>query len=138
MTKTCRKCGTAFSEDLSTCPVCKTAIIPNQKESNDPQVTASYAFLKTQLELVTLKSRTITSLLFFFVGLTGLGFFYLQFKRIGWITLILSTVILSVIWLAFPSLGFIFSLALFLLQTAAALYYLFVPDAKDGRGELLK
>jgi hypothetical protein len=138
MTKTCRKCGTAFSEDLTTCPVCKTVIIqeePNQPASN---VTASYAFLKDSLELVTLKSRHLTSLFFFLLGFTGLGFFYLKKKTIGLITLFVSVSLLTIAWFWLPNIAFEISLGMFLIQTIIALYYLFNPDAKDGRGELLK
>jgi hypothetical protein len=139
MTKTCRKCGTAFSEDLSTCPVCKTAlIVRGQTVEVDGGVTASYAALKDQLELVSLKSRYLVSGLFFLLGFTGIGFFYLQRRRLGWITLGLSLFALTVSWLLSWQSGFYTSLIIFLMQTLAGFYFLFYPDAKDGRGELLK
>ena len=138
MTKTCRKCGTAFSDNLTLCPVCKTAIINAQNQEPSSNVTASYAFLKDQLELVTLKSRWLTSGLFFLLGVTGLGFFYLKKTRLGWLTLGISVLSLSLTWIVFPQVAFEVSLGFFLLQTIFALYYLFNPDAKDGRGELLK
>jgi hypothetical protein len=138
MTKTCRKCGTAFSDNLSTCPVCKTALINRDPTTEVSGVTASYAALKDQLELVTLKSRYLVSGLFFIIGFTGAGFFYLKKARLGWWTFILSISALSLAWLISLQIGFFTSLGLFLLQTLASFYFLFYPDAKDGRGELLK
>jgi TM2 domain-containing membrane protein YozV len=138
MTKTCRKCGTAFSDNLSTCPVCKTALIDRDPTTEVNGVTASYAALKDQLELVTLKSRYLVSALFFLVGFTGAGFFYLQKARLGWWTLLTSFSALTLAWLLSPQIGFFTSLGFFLLQTLASFYFLFYPDAKDGRGELLK
>jgi hypothetical protein len=38
----------------------------------------------------------------------------------------------------FPNQVFYGFLAWFILQTVMSLYYLFNPDAKDARGELLK
>jgi TM2 domain-containing membrane protein YozV len=138
MTKTCKKCGTAFSEDLSTCPVCKTAIITTEKEDANAHVTASYAFLKDKLELVSLKSRMLTSVLFFIFGFTGVGFFYLKKMKQAWLTLAFSSVSLPIFWFFLPDLAFMFTLGLFLVQTILAFSYWFNPDAKDGRGELLK
>ena len=135
MTKTCRKCGTAFTEDLNTCPVCKTAIIQTEKEN---PVTASYAALKDQLELVSLKSRWIVVLSFFLGGFIGLGWFYLGFNRRGIIHLGISFIITMLAITIFISEAFTLFLGLLIVQTVLALYYFFNPDAKDARGELLK
>lgn len=135
MTKTCRKCGTAFTENLNTCPVCKTAIVQTQAQN---QVTASYAALKDQLELVSLKSRWIVVLSFMLGGFIGLGWFYLGFQRRGLIHLA-TTLVFLILSLTFLSAeSFILFLGLLILQNVLALYYLFNPDAKDARGELLK
>ena len=135
MTKTCRKCGTAFTEDLNTCPVCKTAIIQAEKEN---PVTASYAALKDQLELVSLKSRWIVVFSFFLGGFIGLGWFYLGFNRRGIIHLGISFIITMLAITIFVSEAFTLFLGLLIVQTVLALYYFFNPDAKDARGELLK
>jgi TM2 domain-containing membrane protein YozV len=137
MTKTCRKCGTAFSDDLKTCPVCKTAIIVEPVAPNS-NVTASYAALKDQLELVSLQSRYLTSLLFFILGFLGIGWFYLGYRRLGILHLVISILSITLSWLIDPTLLFTVSLLLGVTQTIISLYYLFNPDAKDGRGELLK
>ncbi len=135
MTKTCRKCGTAFTEDLNTCPVCKTAIIQTEAQN---QVTASYAALKDQLELVSLKSRGIVVLTFMLGGFLGLGWFYLGFQRRGFIHLAITAVFLILSLTILSGESFIILLGLMIFQTVLALYYLFNPDAKDARGELLK
>ena len=135
MTKTCRKCGTAFTEDLKTCPVCKTAII--QTESAN-QVTASYAALKEQLELVSLKSRWISVLSFFFGGFLGIGWFYLGFQRRGFFHLGITSIIVILTFTFLSQYAFISYLGLMIFQTVLALFYFFNPDAKDARGELLK
>ncbi|MEN9819948.1 MAG: hypothetical protein RL379_726 [Bacillota bacterium] len=135
MTKTCRKCGTAFTEDLNTCPVCKTAIIQPAAEN---QVTASYAALKDQLELVSLKSRWIIVVTFILGGFLGLGWFYLGFQRRGLMHLGITALILILSLTVLSSETFLLFLGLMILQTVLALYYLFNPDAKDARGELLK
>ena len=137
MTKTCRKCGTAFSDDLKTCPVCKTAIIVDQPSANS-NVTASYAALRDQLELVSLKSRYASSLLFFLVGFLGIGWLYLGFRRMGLIHGLISVLSLTLSWLMDPTSLFTIGLLLAMTQTVLSLYYLFNPDAKDARGELLK
>jgi hypothetical protein len=137
MTKTCRKCGTAFSDDLKTCPVCKTAIIGEQVEAN-ANVTASYAALRDKLELVSLKSRYLTSFLFFIVGFLGMGWFYLGNRKLGFIHGLVSVVSLALSWVIEPSSVFTTGLLLAIGQTVLSLYYLFNPDAKDARGELLK
>jgi hypothetical protein len=137
MTKTCRKCGTAFSDQLKTCPVCKTAIIGEQVTPIS-NVTASYAALKDQLELVTLQSRYLTSLLFFILGFLGGGWFYLGYRRLGILHLFISGLSLTLSWLIDPRSLFSISLILGIAQTCLCLYYLFNPDAKDARGELLK
>jgi hypothetical protein len=135
MTKTCRKCGTAFTEDLNTCPVCKTAIIQPASEN---QVTASYAALKNQLELVSLKTRLIVVITFILGGFLGLGWFYLGFHRRGLIHLGVTAILLILSFTFLSNETFILFLGLMILQTVLALYYLFNPDAKDARGELLK
>lgn len=135
MTKTCRKCGTAFSDDLNTCPVCKTALIPFDPNANE-NVTASYAALKNQLELVSLKSRRVSSLLFLFFGFLGIGWFYLGFKNRGLIH-VLSFIFVSVLFFLIEWLYLSF-LFFGILQMILFMFYLFNPDAKDGRGELLK
>jgi TM2 domain-containing membrane protein YozV len=137
MTKTCRKCGTAFSDDLKTCPVCKTAII-GEKETPNSNVTASYAALRDQLELVSLKSRYLASLIFFIVGFLGIGWFYLGYRRLGLIHLVISVLAMSLSWLIDPASLFTIGLLLAIAQTVFSLYFLFNPDAKDARGELLK
>jgi hypothetical protein len=137
MTKTCRKCGTAFSDDLKTCPVCKTAIIVEQAETN-ANVTASYAALKDKLELVSLKSRYLTGLLFFTVGFLGIGWFYLGNRKLGFIHGLVSIISLALSWVIEPTSLFTTGLLLAIGQTVLSLYYLFNPDAKDARGELLK
>jgi TM2 domain-containing membrane protein YozV len=137
MTKTCRKCGTAFSGDLKTCPVCKTAIIVEQEVPNS-NVTASYAALKDQLELVSLKSRYVTTFIFFVVGFLGVGWFYLGYRRLGLIHLSISVLSFGLTWLIDPLSLFTIGLLLAIAQTVFSLYYLFNPDAKDARGELLK
>jgi hypothetical protein len=138
MTKTCRKCGTAFSDNLKTCPVCKTAIILDKEEQPVSNVTASYAALRDQLELVSLKSRIVTSILFFFIGFLGLGWYYLGFKVRALLHISLVGFTFIVMFLLFPNQVFYGFLAWFILQTVMSLYYLFNPDAKDARGELLK
>lgn len=135
MTKTCRKCGTAFTEDLNTCPVCKTAIIQPAVEN---QVTASYAALKDKLELVTLKSRWITVLSFIIAGFLGLGWFYLGFTRRAMIHLGVSILVVIFALTFLSSQAFNLILGLIILQLVFSLFYLFNPDAKDARGELLK
>ena len=137
MTKTCRKCGTAFSEELKTCPVCKTLIIGEDVAAN-ANVTASYAALKDQLELVTLKSRYLTTLLFFTVGFLGIGWFYLGNRKLGYIHGLVSIISLALSWVIEQSSLFPTGLLLTIGQTVLSLYYLFNPDAKDARGELLK
>ena len=137
MTKTCRKCGTAFSDEIKTCPVCKTAII-NEQEAPNSNVTASYAALKEQLELVTLKSRYLTTLLFFVVGFLGIGWFYLGYRRLGIIHLFSSILAIALTWFIDQNSLFTIGLLLLIGQTVCSLYYLFNPDAKDARGELLK
>jgi TM2 domain-containing membrane protein YozV len=137
MTKTCRKCGTAFTDDLTICPVCKTAILSVQPEAQS-QVTASYAALRDQLELVSLKSRLLAFFLFLMPGFLGVGWFYLGFNRRGWIHLIMAITTLSLSWFFFLDQAFLLTLGLFLVQVVIALYYVFNPDAKDARGELLK
>jgi TM2 domain-containing membrane protein YozV len=137
MTKTCRKCGTAFSDELKTCPVCKTAIIVEQGPENT-NVTASYAALKDQLELVTLKSRYLVSVFFFIVGFLGMGWFYLGYRRVGMIHLLISILAIGLTWFIDQNSLFTIALLLAIGQTVCSLYYLFNPDAKDARGELLK
>jgi hypothetical protein len=138
MTKTCRKCGTAFSDDLKTCPVCKTAIILDKQEQPVSNVTASYAALRDQLELVSLKSRTIASIIFFFLGFLGLGWYYLGFKKRALLNLSFVIMTFTLFWTLWSTQMFYPFLGWFIFQTVIALYYLFNPDAKDARGELLK
>jgi hypothetical protein len=137
MTKRCQKCGTAFSDELKTCPVCKTTIVIEQPIANS-NVTASYAALKDQLELVTLHSRYRVSLLFFTIGFLGVGWFYLGYRRLGLIHLFTTIMTMSLVWRFAETLLFTFGLMLAIAQTILSLYYLFNPDAKDARGELLK
>jgi TM2 domain-containing membrane protein YozV len=101
-------------------------------------VTASYAALRDQLELVSLKSRYASSLLFFLVGFLGIGWFYLGFRRMGLIHGLISVLSLTLSWFIDPASLFTIGLLLAMTQTVLSLYYLFNPDAKDARGELLK
>jgi TM2 domain-containing membrane protein YozV len=136
MKKTCRKCLTAFAEDLSVCPVCKTAIIQPKQEQG--KVTETYFALRDQLELVQLKSRMVATILSLLFGMLGVGFFYLGKIKQAWMTLfiLVSTLLLGI--LIFPSfLPFVF-IGYGLTHVALGLMILLNPDYRDQRGELLK
>jgi TM2 domain-containing membrane protein YozV len=136
MTKTCRKCLTAFAGDLSVCPVCKTAIIQPKQEKG--QVTETYFALRDQLELVQLKSRTVATILSLLFGMLGIGFIYLGKIKQALITIFILIITLLLSIFLFPTFLAFVVIGYALIHVTLGLIILLNPDYRDQRGELLK
>ena len=144
----CKNCGSRISKfDKELCPVCgqkkplegarsDTVEITTELDVHDKDVRKTYQ----------LHFRLNTFLYFGLLGWTGLGFFYLKFKKLGLIWLLsnllvlggLITLFIFVIsptnWLTYASPVAI----VYLINIGVGVFFLCKNDLKDGNGEFIR
>jgi TM2 domain-containing membrane protein YozV len=140
--KNCHREITKFDNDV--CPYCGTPhpIDENYKTKDMTQfvdpVTGNYQLYKS-------KSKKTAALLAIFLGWTGAHFFYLGYKRNGWIALLASLVLIGgggSLLFFFSGLGWLGYLTAFLVAWIVypplAVRYLKSDTYKDANGEFLR
>lgn len=143
----CKNCGsriTKFDKDL--CPVCGQVKPLEGAHSDTVEITSELDIhSKTGREEYKPSFRFNAFIYFTFLGWTGAGFFYLKFKKLGFIWLAANIAVLAGL-----TLLFIFTIspkqwityvapfaAVYLINIAVALFYLFKSNLKDGNGEFI-
>lgn len=145
----CRNCGariTKFEKDI--CPVCGTRNPLDGAMSDTVEITSQLDIhSKEGKKMVKMHFRLTAFLLFFLLGWTGAGYFYLNFKKLGAIWLVANLVVLGGLWALFAfvllSLDNWLSYAapfavVYLVNIGVGIYYLVKTDLKDGNGEFIR
>lgn len=143
----CKNCGariTKFEKDI--CPVCGAKNPLVGASSDTVEITTELNVHQKDQELHYAAHYRITAfVLFAFLGWTGAGFFYLNFKKIGWIWLACNLVVIGGFMALFAILlsptswiSYVAPFAVvYLVNMGLSLYYLFKNDIKDGNGEFI-
>lgn len=144
----CRNCGariTKFEKDI--CPVCGTRNPLDGANSDTVEITSQLDLgQKANRKIYKAHFRLNTFIWFIFLGWTGAGFFYLNFKKRGIIWLLCNLVVLGGLialfalaitgaknWLSYAAPVSI----MYLVNIGIGIYYLCKKDIKDGNGEFI-
>ena len=142
----CKNCGARISKfDNDMCPVCGTKKPLEGVTSETIEITSEIKIGNPEFKDYKETKRNVLFLLFAFVGVFGSGFFYAQYKRIGFIWLVINLVFiaglgsilafgtkLSILW------GYLIPLFIaYAINIAAGVFFLLKHDMKDGNGEFI-
>ena len=142
----CRNCGARLSKfDNDICPVCGT---PNPLEgvnSETIEITSQVDLSDFKAGQKVVRRRKLMLILFFLLGWTGAGYFYLKMKRNAFIWLAVNILLLSSGFLLlhlFAGLSIALSLiipiaSVYALNIIFGLIYFVKKDFKDGEGEFV-
>lgn len=142
----CKNCGariTKFNKDM--CPVCGERAPLRGVESDTVEITSEIDLKNNDFKFKP-KERSITSILFFTLGWTGAGFFYLLKNKAALIWLAINIVLIGLLFLLFYfplNLGVVWSIIIpfivsYIINIGVGIYYLLKQDIKDGRGEFIR
>lgn len=144
----CKSCGAELSRlDKDVCPFCGT--LKPLEGSNDYQtedITKAFDPIKDDLVDVKHKSRILTALLAFFVGVFGAHFFYLGKKKLGLITIGITLLSIASIGCLLYFTGLLHNVFAFLipyfiieaLMIGSGIAILVRHDISDANGGFLK
>lgn len=144
----CRNCRariTKFEKDI--CPVCGTRNPLDGANSDTVEITSQLDLgQKANRKIYKAHFRLNTFIWFIFLGWTGAGFFYLNFKKRGLIWLLCNLVVLGGLialfalaltgaknWLSYAAPISI----MYLVNIGIGIYYICKKDIKDGNGEFI-
>lgn len=144
----CRNCRariTKFEKDI--CPVCGTRNPLDGANSDTVEITSQLDLgQKANRKIYKAHFRLNTFIWFIFLGWTGAGFFYLNFKKRGLIWLLCNLVVLGGLialfalaltgaknWLSYAAPVSI----MYLVNIGIGIYYICKKDIKDGNGEFI-
>ena len=143
----CKSCGSRISKfDKDICPICGTKKPLEGASSDTVEITTELNVHKKENDLGYKAHYRITAfVLFAFLGWTGAGFFYLNFKKRGLIWLLVNLAFiggLMGLFIAFigPKNWITYVApfaAAYLVNMGFSLYYLAKNDIKDGNGEFI-
>lgn len=143
----CKNCGariTKFEKDI--CPICGQKKPLEGATSDTVEITTELKIHdKDRKEQYKAHFRFDTFLLFLFIGFTGAGFFYLNFKKRGLIWLLCNLAVIGgliglFIALLSPTswISYVAPFAAaYLVNIGVGIYYLCKSDIKDGNGEFI-
>ena len=143
----CKNCGsriTKFEKDI--CPICGAKQPLVGASSDTVEITTELNVHDRQGELKYAAHYRITAfVLFAFLGWTGAGFFYLNFKKFGWIWLACNLAVIGGLMALFiltlgvkTWISYVAPFAvIYLINMGLSLYFLFKNDVKDGNGEFI-
>ena len=144
----CKNCGariTKFEKDI--CPVCGQKKPLEGASSDTVEITTELnVHSKEAREVYKVHFRSVTFALFSLIGFTGAGLFYLRFRKYGFIWLATNLALLGIFIVLF---GFTISFtswipyvasiaAIYILNIACGLFFIFKKDIKDGNGEFIR
>lgn len=133
----CKSCGSLFQSTLTSCPICHTSLIPTPSKKTD-DFTQKYNPLAGNVELVRLKSRLLTVILAFTLGLFGAPFFYLGFMTRALFILALNVLIFFLAIIVPNLFGIPWMIVFAASNLMTGFFYWFNLDAKDARGDFLQ
>lgn len=145
----CRNCGariTKFEKDI--CPVCGTRDPLDGATSDTVEITSQININEKDVrKQYKMHFRLNTFIFFIFLGWTGAGYFYLNFKKRGLIWLISNLVVLAGLiclfafvllspdnWLSYMAPVSV----VYLVNIGVGIYYLVKNNTKDGNGEFIR
>lgn len=144
----CRNCGsriTKFEKDI--CPICGAKKPLEGASSDTVEITSEFDIHSKEVKKVYDVHFRITAFLYFvLIGWTGVGFFYLKFKKMGLIWLLSNLAVIGgfiglfigiigpTIWITYAAPFAIVYLA----NIAVGIYYLVKENNKDGNGEFIR
>lgn len=142
----CKNCGariTKFNNDY--CPVCGEKQPLKGVTSDTVEITSQINLSSNEFNFAP-KERSITSILFFLLGFTGAGFFYLVKNKLGLIWLFSNLLAIALLFLLFyfpVNLGLMWSIIIpfiisYIVNIGVGIYYLIKDNIKDGRGVFIK
>lgn len=143
----CRNCGariTKFEKDI--CPVCGTRNPLDGASSDTVEITSELNIHnKENKKIYAAHFRLTAFLLFAFIGWTGAGYFYLNFKKMGFIWLVCNLLVIGGLMGLFIALlsptnwiSYVAPFAVaYLVNMGISIYYLVKSDIKDGNGEFI-
>ena len=144
----CKNCGariTKFEKDI--CPVCGQKHPLEGASSDTVEITTELNLHdKESREMYKAHFRSVTFALFSLIGFSGAGFFYLRFKKLGFIWLGANIVLAACFILLFGLsisysswITYVATIAiLYLVNIGSGLYFLIKKDIKDGNGEFVR
>ena len=145
----CRNCGsriTKFDKDM--CPVCGTKKPLEGVSSDTIEITSELNIhSKEGKKQYQAHFRMTAFILSSFIGWTGAAFFYLKYKLVGLIWLLVNLTVLGGLGVLFVFLaggpkewvGYLVSPAIvYLVNIATGLFFLFKKDLKDANGEFIR
>ena len=144
----CKNCGsriTKFEKDI--CPVCGQKKPLEGASSDTVEITTELdVHSKEGKKMYKAHYRSVTFALFSLIGLTGAGFFYLRFKKLGFIWLGTNLVLLACLILIFGTaisytswITYVASVAIiYLVNIGSGVFYLVKKDIRDGNGEFIR
>ena len=145
----CRNCGariTKFEKDI--CPVCGTRNPLDGASSDTVEITSKLdVHAKDVKKEYKVHFRLNTFVWFIFLGWTGAGYFYLNYKKLGaiWLAsnlflllglgaLFVFVVLSPTNWLAYAAAVSV----IYLINIGVGIYFLCKKDLKDGNGEFIR
>lgn len=145
----CRNCGariTKFEKDI--CPICGTRNPLDGASSDTVEITSQLdVHTKEAKKDYKVHFRLNTFIWFIFLGWTGAGFFYLNYKKLGAIWLVSNILVLLGLGALFiflvlsPSswLGYAAAVSVvYLINIGVGIFFLCKKDLKDGNGEFIR
>ncbi len=141
----CKYCNELISRlDKDVCPYCGGLHPLEDSDNMTEDFTKAFNKIEVNDNVVTHKKIT-TFLLFIFLGIFGVPFFYLGYKKRGLFFLIFSIIFIGgfgsvMFFLVFKSIFayLIFYFALEIVMIIFGLVYLFSHDKVDANGEFLR
>ena len=143
----CKNCGsriTKFDNDI--CPICGAKNPLEGVTSDTVEITSELDIHDKENKKIYNAHFRITAFVFFvFLGWTGAGWFYLNFKKLGWIWLLSNLVLIGGLMALFIILtspafwvSYVAPFAVaYLINMGIGVFYLVKADLKDGNGEFI-
>ena len=144
----CRNCGsriTKFDKDM--CPICGTKNPLQGVNSDTVEITTELNIHSSEgKKQYQAHFRSTSFILSALIGWTGATFFYLKYKKLGFLWLALNLILMLGLGALFVLLigykeviGYFVSPAIiYLVNIGTGLYFLFKKDIKDGNGEFIR
>lgn len=144
----CRNCNSRISKfEKDICPVCGTRNPLDGASSDTVEITSQLdVHGKDAKKMYDPHFRITAFILFSFIGWTGAGYFYLKFKKMGFIWLAANLLVIGGIMAAFlltlgPKSWLSYAApfaSVYLVNMGIGVYYLAKQNAKDGNGEFIR
>lgn len=142
----CHNCGARISKfDTDICPVCGTKRPLDGVSSETVEFTSEIDITNPDFSLADFKHKKILLVLFCLIGFTGAPYFYLKYKKLGFMWLILNFLLVGGVFtflffltpLSWFSLLIAFGFV-YIINIVVGLFYYRKDSLKDGNNEFVK